>query len=146
MLNICQPHPMGHGPLRWRHNGHDCVSNHQPHDCLLNCLFRRRSKKTSQLRVTGLCAVNSPGSGEFSAQMASNAEMFPFDDVFMTVGQHPVGVIPKLIRMHLLVLWSSYIFGKGPLSDLISPWTKWPPFRRRYFQVHSCEWKVSYFD
>ena len=43
----------------------------------------RRSKKTSKLRVTGLCAGNSPGTGEFPAQMASNAEMFPFDDVIM---------------------------------------------------------------
>ena len=60
--------------LRWRHNGRDTVSNHQPHDCLLNRLFRRRSKKTSKLRVTGLCAGNSPGTGEFPAQMASNAE------------------------------------------------------------------------
>ena len=60
--------------LRWRHNGRDSVSNHQPHDCLLNHLFRRRSKKTSKLRVTGLCAGNSPGTGEFPAQMASNAE------------------------------------------------------------------------
>ena len=60
--------------LRWRHNRCDSVSNHQPHHCLLNRLFRRRSKKTSKLRVTGLCAANSPGTGEFSAQMASNAE------------------------------------------------------------------------
>ena len=37
-------------------------------------LFRRRSKKTSKLRVTGLCVGNSPGTGEFPAQMASNAE------------------------------------------------------------------------
>ena len=59
--------------LRWRHNGHDCVSNHQPRHCLLNRLFERR-KKTSKLRVTGLCAGNSPGTGEFPAQMASNAE------------------------------------------------------------------------
>ena len=58
----------------WRHNGRDSVSNHQPHDCLLNRLFRRRSKKTSKLRVTGLCAGNSPGRSEFPAQMASNAE------------------------------------------------------------------------
>ena len=57
--------------LRWRHNGCDSVSNHQPHDCLLNRLFRRRSKKTSKLRVTGLCVGNSPGTGEFPAQMAS---------------------------------------------------------------------------
>ena len=61
-------------PLHWRHNDHDGVSNHQPHGCLLNRLFRRRSKKTSKLRVTGLCAGNSPGTGEFPAQMASNAE------------------------------------------------------------------------
>ena len=60
--------------LRWRHNGHDSVSNHQPHHCLVNRLFRRRSKKTSKLRVTGLCVGNSPGTGEFPAQMASNAE------------------------------------------------------------------------
>ena len=61
-------------PLQWRHNGNDGVSNHQPHDCLLNRLIRRRSKKTSKLRVTGLCVGNSPGTGEFPAQMASNAE------------------------------------------------------------------------
>ena len=61
-------------PLRWRHNDHAGVSNHQPPGCLLNRLFRRKSKKTSKLRVTGLCAGNSPGTGEFSAQMASYAE------------------------------------------------------------------------
>ena len=60
--------------LQWRHNGHDSVSNHQPHDCFLNRLFWRRSKKTSKLRVSGLCAGNSSGTGEFPAQMASNAE------------------------------------------------------------------------
>ena len=61
-------------PLRWRHNGRDSVSNHQPHDCLHNRLFRRRSKKTSKPCVTGLYAGNSPGTGEFPAQMACNAE------------------------------------------------------------------------
>ena len=60
--------------LQWRHNGHDGVSNHQPLDCLLNGLFRRRSKKTAKLRVTGLCEGNSPVTGEFPAQRASNAE------------------------------------------------------------------------
>ena len=60
--------------LRWRHNGHNCVSNHHPHHCLLNRFFGRRSKKTSKLCVTGLCVGSSPGTGEFPAQMASNAE------------------------------------------------------------------------
>ena len=60
--------------LRWRHNDHAGVSNHQPRGCLLNRLFRRKSEKTSKLRVTGLCAGNSPGTDEFPAQMASYAE------------------------------------------------------------------------
>ena len=57
-----------------RHNGRDGISNDRRLDCLLNSLFRRRSKKASQLRVFGLCDGNSPGSGEFPAQRASNAE------------------------------------------------------------------------
>ena len=60
--------------LQWRHNGRDSVSNHQPHHGLLNGLFRRSSKKTSKLRVTGLCEGNSQVTGNFPAQMASNAE------------------------------------------------------------------------
>ena len=60
--------------LRWRHNDHAGVSNQQPHGCLLNRLFRRKSKKTSKLRVIGFCAGNSPGTDEFPAQMASYAE------------------------------------------------------------------------
>ena len=46
--------------LQWRHNDRDGVWSPQSHDCLLNRLFRRRLKKTSKLRVTGLCAGNSP--------------------------------------------------------------------------------------
>ena len=64
----------GEKPLQWRHNGRDSVLNHQPYYCLLSRLFGRRSKKTSKLRVTGLCVGNSPVTGEFPAQMASNAE------------------------------------------------------------------------
>ena len=52
----------------------DGVSNHQRIDCLLKHLFRRRSKKTTKLRVTGLCDNNSPMTSEFHTQMASNAE------------------------------------------------------------------------
>ena len=61
---------------QWRHNGLDSVSNQQPHDCLLKRLFKHRSKKTSKLCVTGLCAGNSPETVEFPAQRASNAENF----------------------------------------------------------------------
>ena len=62
--------------LQCCHDGRDAVSNHQPDNCLLKRLFRHISKKTSKLRVTGLCEGNSPLTGEFPAQMASNAEFF----------------------------------------------------------------------
>ena len=67
-------------PLYWRHSGRAGVSNHQHHDCLLNGLFRRRSKKTSKLRVTGFVRripVNSP------PKWPVTRKMFPFDDAIM---------------------------------------------------------------
>ena len=70
--------------LQWRHNERDGVSNHQPHDCLLNLLFGRRSKKTSKLKTSlaflrGIhrSPVNSPQKGPVTRKM------FPFDDVIM---------------------------------------------------------------
>ena len=65
---------MVHASWQWRHNGRGGVSNHQPHDCLPNRLFRCRSNKTSKFRVTGLCVDNSLVTDNFPAQMASNAE------------------------------------------------------------------------
>ena len=65
--------------LHWRHNESDGVSNHQPHDCLLNGLFRRRSKKTPKLRVTGRWPVNSPHKGPVTRKI------FPLDDVIIGV-------------------------------------------------------------
>ena len=59
--------------LQWRHIGRDSVSTHQPRDCLLKLLFGHRWKKTSKLCVTDLCEGNSPVTGEFPTQRASNA-------------------------------------------------------------------------
>ena len=48
---ICQKNQVNTSySLQWRHNDRDGVSNHRPHHCLLNSIFRRRSK------ITGLCA------------------------------------------------------------------------------------------
>ena len=69
--------------LQWRHNGRDGVSNHQPHDGLLNRLFRCRSKKTSIsaslafVRGIHRWPVNSQRKGP------ATRRMFPFDDVIM---------------------------------------------------------------
>ena len=72
-------------PLHWRHNECDGISNHQCFECLLNRLFRRRSKKTSELRVTGLCEGNSPVTGEIPYQRSVTQKMFPFDDIIMSI-------------------------------------------------------------
>ena len=70
-------------PLQWRYNRCNGVSNHRCLGFLLNRLFRRRSKKTSKLRVTGLCGgihrwpVNSPHKGPVTRKI------FPFDYVTM---------------------------------------------------------------
>ena len=68
--------------LQWRYNGYDGISNHQRHDCLLNHLFKRRSKKQSSaslafVREIHRGPVNSPH------KWPVMRKMFPFDDVIM---------------------------------------------------------------
>ena len=60
--------------LQWRHKERDGVLYHRCLECLPKRLFRRRSKKPSKLRITGLCEGNSTVTGEFPSQRASNAE------------------------------------------------------------------------
>ena len=98
--------------LHWRHNDNDSVSNHQLHGCLLNRLFRRRSKKTSKLRVTGLCVGNSPGPVNSPHKGPVTRKMFPFDDVIMCLGR------PR--EIHTLYLWYSITV----LTKYIGSWYK----------------------
>ena len=111
-------------PLPWRHNDHGGVSNHQPHGCLLNRLFRRRSKKTSKLRVTGLRAGNSPGPVNSPHKGPVTRKMVPFDDVIMpcwwsghTRSSHGIdlflwGILmsaPKFLRFKFFSYWLSIL-------------------------------------
>ena len=86
--------------LQWRHNDQDGVSNHQPHGCLLNRLFRGRSKKRSKHRVTGLCVGNSPGPVNSPQKGPVTLRMFPFDDVIMKLQWHQMLKMP-VKRKHL---------------------------------------------
>ena len=68
--------------LKRRHKGRDGLSNHQPHDCLLNCLFKTQLKENSSASlafVRGIhrWPVNSQQEGPVTRKM------FPFDDVIM---------------------------------------------------------------
>ena len=56
--------------------------HHNIHYCLLDRLFRPRSKKTSKLRITGLCVRNSPVTGDFPPERPVMRKMFP-DDLIM---------------------------------------------------------------
>ena len=77
-------------PLQWRHNG-AMASQITSLAIVYSIVYsRRRSKKTSKLRVNGFCEGNSLVTGEFPAQVNSphkgpvTRKMFPFDDVIMT--------------------------------------------------------------
>ena len=105
------------------------VSNHQPHDCLPNRLFRRRSRKTSKLHITGLCAWNSPVTGEFPAQRASYEE-----NVSIWWRHHATGL------WNLVVLWDS-----GWHITIYMPWQYQKEnmkydigFRLHLVDQHSC--------
>ena len=118
--------------LKWRHNGRDCISNHQSHDCLPKGLFRRRSKKTSKLRVTGLCA----GTGEFPAQMASNAEnvciwwRHHVDGVFTKADLHLHIVFYLLYLMTGLFQWTKNLKHGCLLILQRTAISNWLPFSR----------------
>ena len=116
--------PNSFSPLKWRHNGRDSVSKHQPHDCLLNRIFRCRSKKTSKLRVTGLCAGNSPETGEFPAQMASYAKNVAIwwrhhgkMPLFVVSSVTADGLAPSCegTRHIIIQVWTMYMYQTGTL-------------------------------
>ena len=93
------PNRDGMFSLQWSHNGRDGFSNYQPHHCLPNRLFRRRSKKTSKPRVAGFCVgihrwpVNSPHKWPVARKV------FPY-----AVGMHfrfSIHVTDKCVCMHI---------------------------------------------
>ena len=89
--------------LQWRHNGHDGVSNHQPHHCLLNHLFGRRSKKTLKLCVTGLCAGIHRGPVNSLHKWPVTRKMSPFDDIMIKWTHSPV-----VLQWSLMLLQAFY--------------------------------------
>ena len=120
--------------LQWRHNGHDCVSNHQPYHCLHNRLFntdqRKHQSSASLAFVRGIHRgpVNSPH------KWPVTRKTFPFDDVIMKRKRFS-HYLPLVRGIHRLPLSPR----KGPLMQrfdnffYISPNTvvfpvKWTPW------------------
>ena len=87
------------------------VSNHRSVGCLLTCVFRRRSKKTSKLCVSGLCEGNSPVTDDSPHKGPVTRKVFPFDDVTMALqcrSQWDTSLhihrLPTLARNMLLII------------------------------------------
>ena len=112
------------------------------------------SKKSSKLRVIGLCAWNSAVTGEFTAQRDSDAEMFPFDDVVMIWAtprsimniksmrfsrgwleyQDNIYEITISLGQHAYIPGLDYVDKTWKSIQHIETETKLQPFRSRYFK------------
>ena len=146
---VCRLHFLNcHHTLQWRHNERHGVSIHRRLDCLPNRLFRRRSKKTSKLRVSGLWEGSSPVTGEFSAQRASNAENYSIwwshhDLTGLSVLTFSATILMSP-ALQLVVLFRDLEWYIGPIVSLLclsgtnlhtEAWTKWLTRCRRHFQI-----------
>ena len=132
--------------LKWRHNDRDGVSNHQPHDCLLNGLFRRKSTKTSELRITGFVKgihrwpVNSP------QQEPVTRKKFSFDDVIMIsadkkmIGAFVIDYIHHEswveINFHFVATWHCMFNWSRKLITLCSTLCQLIAYMINYTQIH----------
>ena len=115
--------PLWHGTLQNHYS--DIImttiasQNHQPHHCLLNRLFGRRSKKASKLRVTGLCVGNSPVNSPHKWPVTR--KMFPFDDVIMMIWYSPQSY--QLTTWRSKAVWVPYntISFQGNILTIFTP-------------------------
>ena len=109
------------------------ASNHRRLDCLLNCWFRRRSKKASRLCVTSLCQGIPPVTGGFPSQRTSYADNVSIwwrhhacpsvnDDLIYRVIDMVTKQTSKHCRCPLWILHSEeYLHVRGKASQWISP-------------------------
>ena len=110
--------------LLWCHNEREGVSNHRRLNYLLNRLFRRGSKKTSKLRVTGLYEGNPSVTGGFPSEKASNAER-----ISIWWRHHDLCLLRfRRARLRADVLWSpetSYLYDLPQYehsTNTVTPW------------------------
>ena len=134
--------------LRWHHNGRDGVSDHQPHDCLLSSLFMRRSKKTSKLRVTGLCEGNSPVTGEFPSQTTSKTENISIwwrHRVRMDLRWRKIEAAtfhaPRLFHYGVLTHWGLWKIARHFAGDIFKNIFMGPYFDSNFTAV--CWWRLN---
>ena len=115
---------------KWRHNERDGVSNHRR--ILIACstvFFRRRSKKTRKLRITGLCDGNPTVTVGFPSQRAS-----PFDDAIMD-------------RDNLVTSWNGKVFRIIGTLSMETTGQRWNYLTKNQYcraLMFLCRYRTSY--
>ena len=91
--------------LQWRHNERNGVSNQRRLYCLLNCWFRRRSKKHQSPRLWPLWGELTGHRWIPRTKVPVTQKMFPFDDVTMVpLAEWPhAGVLCKISHSILFI-------------------------------------------
>ena len=107
-----------------RHNG----CHQKPRECLFNHSFRRRSKKTYNLRVTGLCVGNSPH------KKASNAE-----NVFIWWRQHDIGVCILVCFLRSISLKHLALVTHLCNNELVHRWVMFNPHQHHDSVLTHCQ-------
>ena len=105
----CRTQPCPQISIQWRINERHGVSNHLHLGCFLSRLFRRTSKKTSELSVTGLCERNPPMTSDSPHKGPVTQKMFPFDDVIMSQCSCLLTVCRKPWEHALQICWLKYM-------------------------------------
>ena len=109
--------------LQWRHNGHDGISNHQLHDCLLNRFFFQ-----VQIRENIKALRHWPLWGEFTGDRwiplhkgPVTQKVFLFDDIIMLPLQMTGSIKPGLrTAVHQYGYPSSF---SPKVAELHSQWS-----------------------
>ena len=117
--------------LQWRHNERDGISIYRRLYRLVNSWFRRGSKKTSKLRITGLCAGDSPVTGEFPAQLKGQLRRLShmphcFKGVRMMFMNRPWAIHVLVMYIHnpfMHCVTSQYVFKQRDVIMLLRAFT-----------------------
>ena len=136
--------------LQWRHNERDGVSNHQPHDCLLNRFWaadqRKHQSSASLADVWGIHRrqMNSPHKGPVTLKM------FPFDDVIMNTFMiccclHFLNVVNTPVHIHMRRV-NEFIILMDILNlmfQTIYTFTKFTDIELKLHFIHNnCYWRI----
>ena len=127
--------------LQWRHNEHDGVSNHQPHDCLLNRADQRKHQSSASTAfVSGIHRgpVNSPH------KWPVTREVFPFDDIIRITKS--IRYVMRTLMLNAMILlhfvMRTCLMYHNYMLQLTAHTIVWWPNPKQWIIVHTSDLMV----